>query len=277
MEECLHMYFIENDEIRSSCDFNSERFEAGNYVYEVIRVVNGKPLFLKDHIKRFYESFSFNELDSPVNNNQLRHSIKTLISINKIDTGNIKIIALNRKANQALWFAAWFIPCYYPSHEMYLQGVDVALFDMQRPNPNAKIQRQDYKQLILSQISKLNVFELLLLHNGTITEGSRSNIFFIEDKYVVTAPESTVLKGITRDKVFNVCFEKGLLLKEKEILVDQLPYYQSAFLTGTSPKVLPIRQIAGFPPFSTKNVLIDSISAGYENMIRLDQKSFVWE
>ncbi len=78
---------------------------------------------------------------------------------------------------------------------------------------------------------------------GRITEGSRSNVFFVKDGCFVTAPAEEVLPGITRQKVIELLAGSGYALKEHSLSAAELPQVQAAFLTGTSPKILPIRSI----------------------------------
>ena len=64
MENCLLNHYILNAELRNSCDFNPDLLASGPGIYEVFRVIEGKPLFLDEHIDRFfrsadYENFSY--------------------------------------------------------------------------------------------------------------------------------------------------------------------------------------------------------------------------
>jgi branched-chain amino acid aminotransferase len=72
-----------------------------------------------------------------------------------------------------------------------------------------------------------------------ITEGSRSNIFFVRRNTLVTAPDNLVLSGITRKHILDICTIEKIRIEFRSISVDELSGYESVFMTGTSPVVLP--------------------------------------
>jgi branched-chain amino acid aminotransferase len=112
-----------------------------------------------------------------------------------------------------------------------------------------------------------NWFEVLLVDGeGSITEGSRSNVFFVKDNDLYCAPLNKVLKGITLLKVLDICDEKGILVHFVNILPPMLSGFDAAFLTGTSPKVLPLCSV-GENKFSTVNPVVEKIRKHYNQMI----------
>jgi branched-subunit amino acid aminotransferase/4-amino-4-deoxychorismate lyase len=56
METGLLNYFVLNEELKDTCDFNPVILKNGRGIYEVFRVIDGTPLFLEEHIERFYHS-----------------------------------------------------------------------------------------------------------------------------------------------------------------------------------------------------------------------------
>ena len=84
-------------------------------------------------------------------------------------------------------------------------------------------------------------------HNGFITEGSRTNIFFIQGNKFYTAPNSIVLLGIMRSKVIELIVELNFTLIEECIHTSRINQMDAAFITGTSPRILPIQNINEVP------------------------------
>lgn len=112
------------------------------------------------------------------------------------------------------------------------------------------------------------VFEVLIIdRQGNITEGSKSNLFFLKGDKLVTPPESSVLPGITRHKVIELCRHFNIPLSFRKIPYHQLADFNEAFLTGTSPKILPIRQIDNFK-FGISSQIIRKLMQAYERLIR---------
>ncbi len=71
------------------------------------------------------------------------------------------------------------------------------IIDWERDNPNVKIIKADYKEAVADGFARNNKFgrpfELLLAdQKGLLTEGSRSNLFFIRDNQVITAPDERI-------------------------------------------------------------------------------------
>jgi len=125
-------------------------------------------------------------------------------------------------------------------------------------------------------MEKYKVYELLLTSDGKVTEGSRSNIFFIKGQTIFTAPGDSVLKGITRKKIFGVCKKIRFEVIEKVISINELSDYEAAFLSGTSPKVLPIKQIQGLSEYDTQNETLNKVREAYDELIDSYQKTFKW-
>ena len=76
-----------------------------------------------------------------------------------------------------------------------------------------------------------------------ITEGSRSNVFFVKDDVFYTAPAFQILVGITRQKVVDCLNGLNYPLIEQAVKASEMNQFDAVFLTGTSPKVLPVKSI----------------------------------
>ena len=60
-------------------------------VYEVLRVIDGKPLFLEDHLERMKNSFDLINEEFLLKNDEIKEKIKNLINKENKLCGNIKI------------------------------------------------------------------------------------------------------------------------------------------------------------------------------------------
>jgi branched-chain amino acid aminotransferase len=78
---------------------------------------------------------------------------------------------------------------------------------------------------------------------GNITEGSRSNVFFVAGNKVFTSPDECVLKGITRDYVIQVIEKEGMQVDKTLVNTADLGHIEGVFITGTSIKALPVSMI----------------------------------
>jgi branched-chain amino acid aminotransferase len=120
-------------------------------------------------------------------------------------------------------------------------------------------------------IKEKSVFEVLLAdRHGNITEGSRSNVFFIKDGELYTPPAAQILKGVTRLKVLEVAEKMGLKIHEEAISAEQALESDAAFISGTSPGVLPISSIED-RSFDVNDAVLRQIMNNYDQLLLQDQ------
>jgi branched-chain amino acid aminotransferase len=213
-------------------------------LYEVIRIIEGIPVFLEDHLDRLYQSARLTGMNLLPDPFSLAGKIKKYVTSQKQETGNIKLSFSFKNRTSEPRFELKFIPHYYPTPEEYANGVKVGLMHADRPIPQAKIQHADITDRVNRIILDSSLFEVLLVDSeGNITEGSRSNVFFIKNETLFSPPGKKVLQGITRIKVLQICEKTGIRVIESAIPANTTDQYEAAFLTGTSPKILSISSV----------------------------------
>jgi D-alanine transaminase len=83
--------------------------------------------------------------------------------------------------------------------------------------------------------------ECIFVRNGLITEGSRSNIFFVIDGTLFTHPESEhILSGVTRKNILRIAKKTGIPVKEEPLHEKKLGFIHESFITNTSEEVTPV-------------------------------------
>ncbi|ARC85351.1 aminotransferase class IV family protein [Clostridium argentinense CDC 2741] len=265
MSEVTNKYFIYNGEIKEADQYENIKPTGSKLLYEVIRIIDGKPLFLKEHIERLENSIGLAEQEITINKEGLSKDILELVKVNKVYEGNIKLIL--DKENIYIFF----IKHSYPSEEMYKKGVKTILYFGERENPNAKIINNQFREKVNSEIKSNNAYEAILVdRNGYITEGSRSNIFMIKDEVVLTAPLKDVLPGITRMKIIEACNDLNLKVEEKPISYNEINTLNGLFISGTSPKVLPINSVGDIVVKSQEDKITKKIMDKFNKIIAED-------
>jgi branched-chain amino acid aminotransferase len=79
---------------------------------------------------------------------------------------------------------------------------------------------------------------------GYVSEGSGENIFVVANDTVLTPPlSSSILAGITRDSVIQICHQLGITVKERSIQRAALYVADEAFFSGTAAEITPIRSV----------------------------------
>ncbi len=259
----IHKYFVFNEQLQPVSTFVPAENEGG--IYEVLRVVNGVPLFLDEHLKRFKHSAELAGKEIRYSCTQIEAFLTQLIVRNEVDKGNILISC---KTN----LKAFFIAHNYPSDEEYNKGVVCGLLHAERMNPNAKVFQTEVRKQANKMMATKGFYEVLLVdHERRITEGSRSNVFFIKGDELITPPGKQVLLGITRQKTIACAQQLGLKLSEEDVSKEQLPTFDAALITGTSPKILPVKEVAG-KLFNVNNKVLRALMKEYDNRIEEDIK-----
>ncbi len=262
----VHKYFILNGELIGTKQFVSAENEGG--VYEVLRVVDGIPLFLEDHLERFYHSAKLAGRNIGYSDSQIREFLKNLIEKNKVYAGNIMIYC---KINLEIFFVSHV----YPSDKMYEEGINCGILKAERDNPNAKVLHTTVRNRADLIISEKGFYELLLVdHLGKVTEGSRSNVFFVSENEIVTSPANRVLVGITRQKTLQLAADLNIQVVEREVNFSELQAFDAAFITGTSPKILPIIKIDAFK-FNPQNQIVGQLMKRYNELIEMYVKKSI--
>lgn len=266
MDSSYRKYYFCNEEIKDSNSFSDEFLLSGKSLYEVFRVESGVPIFLENHMDRLVNSTKIMKLALPYSIEKIKNQIYKLIKINKCEYGNIKIVF--NFYQDIINFYAYFLKHNYPDKLQYENGVDTIFFHGERDMPNAKVMNVSFRKSVDEKINEANVYEAILVdRNGNITEGSKSNIFIVKGKEVYTAPLKAVLPGITREMIISIIEDKGYKLMEKDVNFKDIENMDGLFISGTSPKVLPVRRVGNLEFLSVKNAVIQDIAEGYNDKI----------
>jgi len=238
MNECFGKKFVLNGELHPADLFDNTLVYEGESVYEVIRMVKGLPVFFHDHMERLASSVRLQHKEIIADIASLRKDIINLTRSDKKKETNLKIVFnYNGKSSNYL---VYFIEPIYPSQEQYKKGVKGTLFFGERKNPESKIINHKLRSSISHKLIREVSYEALLVNGkNEITEGSRSNIFFLKGDILVTAPDEVILCGITRKYILEICRMNKIEVRFACVRVEDLLEYDAAFMTGTSPMVLP--------------------------------------
>ncbi|MBR0128062.1 MAG: aminotransferase class I/II-fold pyridoxal phosphate-dependent enzyme [Firmicutes bacterium] len=231
-------------------------------VYEVVRLIDGRPQFLPEHFERLENSMGSIGMAVPFTYQKLEESIHDLAEEGQIANHNIKL-EVDVSGHSILYLN----PTHYPSAEQYAKGVRTELFDGERKNPNIKMMDQTLRDATDEAIKKHDLYEVILVdRDGCITEGSRSNVFFIKKGEVYTSPLHQVLPGVTRRKIIEIVKDKGIRFHEVPINASDIGSFDAAFISGTSPKVLPIASI-GEETYDVNDPLLRDIMRWYDEAL----------
>jgi branched-chain amino acid aminotransferase len=212
-------------------------------VYEVFRVFRHKPLFLDEHMERMFKSIELLGFDKPYLRDEIVAHLNELLDTEPERIGNIKI-RLSWWPEPILEIG--YIPHRYPTPQEQTEGVVVSTFHAIRNTPNIKLWNAALRERTNNELKTKGVYEVLLVNEeGYITEGGRTNHFYVKDSILYTAPLVSVLPGITRQKTVMLALELNIPLVEKYLSESEVGRMDEMFTTGTSAGICPIAVVNG--------------------------------
>ena len=257
---------LQNNIVKNDIDFSESIFENGLSIYEVIRIFRGKPIFLGDNLVRLDNSLKKSKIDIDVSDLHVPDKLNQFIALKHMEEGNLKYV-LHFTNNPVPEEYIYQIPHSYPSEHDYETGIDTITQYAIRKNPEVKYINGELRNMTNALMKEHHVYEILLIDDeGYITEGSRSNVFFIKNDVLYTASTCYVLPGTSRKRVFDICKEQGITIVEQRVLLSDIQEYDAAFITGTSPLILPIRRINNIR-LNPQNSLLKKLMNTYFSLI----------
>jgi D-alanine transaminase len=227
--------------------------QFGDGIYEVVRIYNGKPFLLDEHLDRLEQSASSIHLALEYTREKLKDLIYEGIKRSGLKEAEVYIQITRGVA---------------PRHHLYPKNTSPMLSMAVKPPrviPNEKRKHgikvilQDDERWANCYIKSLNLLpnvmakqkafengadEAILLRKSWITEGSSSNVFAIKHGTLYTPPATKrILNGITRMAIIKIAENLGIPYQEVEITSGFLIHAEEVFITSTSIELLPVVQV----------------------------------
>lgn len=261
MNECAGKKFVLNGLLQPSDLFDNSLVYEGDSIYEVIRMAKGSPVFFHDHMERLLSSVRIQQRAMLAMPDIIRRDIINLSRTEKKKEINLKIVFNYNQDSEN--YLIYFIETIYPSAEQYNKGVKGILYFAERKDPESKVINHKLRSSIYHNLILEGGYEALLVNEQEcITEGSRSNIFFLKGDSLTTAPDNAVLNGITRKYILDICSENNIAVEFRCVPVSSVPDFDAVFMTGTSPMVLQFNSI-GDVHFKVPSPLIEQLRRLY--------------
>jgi len=170
-------YFSKNGELlpieKAVVPLSNVEYQYGFGVYENIRVHDGAPYFLKDHIERLEESARIIGLAHSFDGAFVGKSIAKLTEKNGRESYNIKILLVGGKE------PSLFILCLnplFPDKKLYAEGATFVTYEYERQFPHAKTLNMLPSYLAYKKAREVGCYDALLVNSkGCVTEGTRTS------------------------------------------------------------------------------------------------------
>jgi len=263
-------------------DLYSQTLHYGYGVFEGIRsykTASGETKIFKEveHFERLKNSAEALNLPYPWTVDELIRASYEVLSLNNLQDAYIRPLvyapanmSFNLNKESFITIEAWEMQ---PFLGEKLLSVMTSSFE--RPNPKAfKIEAKAtghyVNSIMASQEAKAKGFDEALLKdmNGFIAEGPGAN-FFVEKEGILYTPQpGSILPGITRATVFEICKKLDIKVIEKQITPDDVYGADSAFFCGTAAEIIGIASLDKIPFTKTwDETQGKKIQKAYKNLV----------
>jgi len=235
----------------------------GSSVFEGIRAYDtqsGPAVFrLRDHMERLKNSGKMYRMEPEYTTEELCDAVIETIRKNKMGPcyirpfafrgfGTFGVNPLNNPLETYICIWEWGK---YLGDDALEQGVDVCVSSWRRFAPSTfPALAKAGSNYMNSQLIKMEALMdgyaegIALDTNGFVSEGSGENIFIVK-KGILHTPSisSSILPGLTRNTVMEICKDLGYEVREAMILRESLYEADEVFFTGTAAEITPVRSV----------------------------------
>ncbi len=262
--------FVPEEEAKISIYDSALMF--GDMVFEMTRSFNKKQFKLREHLQRLYNGIKILRIPIDMSMDEMEQACYETIKRNdplftaqdehrlmiNVSRGPLGIYApifggqLKPTVVIADFPLKWTVAYMGP---LFDSGIN-AFITSQRAIPaqllEPKIKNRSRIHYQMANIEAANVkgdnvWALMLDPDGFIAEGTGDNFFIVKDGVVVTPEGRNILRGISRDYIFELCLQLGIKCIEKNIETYDVYTADEAFMTGTPFCVLPVTLLNGEP------------------------------
>jgi D-alanine transaminase/branched-chain amino acid aminotransferase len=234
--------------------------QRGYGIFDYLRVADNKPLFLEDHLERFYNSANIMRLQVKETKEEILAKVYELIKMNNLAYSGIRLIIGGGDSadgytifEPSLMIVQQPIPT--PPDTMNLAGIKLVTKDYQRQL--ARVKTTDYLMAIHLQpwMKEQGADDILYYSNGIVRECPRSNFFMIKNGTIITATNNMLL-GITRKNIIKIANENNIPVEERDFTLEELKTADEAFISSSTKRVTAVKQIDDYilPTISDQSI-----------------------
>ena len=247
----------------------------GDGIWSGIRFHNNNFLFLKDHLNRLFDDAKKISLKIHLTKKQISKILFDTIKINKMKTDVHLRLIISRGIKSTPYQDPVFtiskptiiiIPEYkQPQDSIYKKGLVLKTVKTIRGPHNVQDPR-------INSLSKLNCIlacieakkqkadEALMFDiKGNIATNNSTHFFYVKENCVYTSTGKYCVKGITRQKVIDLCKKNKIKVKEIDFKLKDVLKADESFVTGTFANIIPVKKINSKKFNLKKNIITNKL------------------
>ena len=227
----------------------------GDAIYEAVRIYNGRPWLLEEHMDRLRQSLQGLKIER--DSGECEHNLRRLIASTQIKYG-VLYIQVSRGVGPRSHVPPKDM---IPNELMFLKEVPLEYNAEKRKRglkvwlePDTRWSGCHFKtvNLLGNCLAAMAADEqgadeaLLFNQEDFITEGTHTSFFAVKEGQLLTTPQCPeILPGITRDFLIKAAADAGIKTEFAWIRKEQVKLMDEVLLTGTTSEIMPVVSIDG--------------------------------
>ena len=232
-------------------------FTRSDVTYDVVHVWKGSFFRLDDHLDRFQRSCERLRLDPGYRRDDMRALLMSCVRLSGLRDAYVEMICTRGVPapgsrdprlcrNRFFAFAIPFV--WIISPERQKEGAHLIISEVPRIAPASvdptvkNFHWGDLTRALFEAFDRGSESAVLVDDEGYLSEGPGFNVFCVHEGGVTT-PGGTVLEGITRRSVHELCETLGVSFALKRITPDRLRDADEVFISSTAGGVMPVSRV----------------------------------
>lgn len=235
-------------------------------VFDATRTFDGRLFRMRDHLERLFRSFQFMRMDPGLNIEECAEIWEEVTRLNEPlrGSGDFQVRQFVTRGKSALlgqqgnvsetMTPTVIVTALNIDFTRYAANYDTGahvVFPSTRAyhttSVEPKVKTYNRMNFVMAQLEAEDIdpnsWPVLLDQSGNIAEGVGGNLFIAADGVLKTPKSSTILKGISRQVVFELAAQLGIPVVEEDLQPYDAYTADEAFLTTSTYCVLPVSPI----------------------------------
>ena len=219
-------------------------FRRSYAAFDYLRVINGRPLFMEDHLDRFENSARILGLELQLNRDDFQAHLLELADLNVAAEAGLQLFLTGGPAEDGFTpvspqLYVYFTPMPDRDPTQYQQGAKLITWQYSRDLPEAKTTNYLMAVHLGNSMREAGAVDALYHDGDRALEATRSNLFVVNENSKVVTPGQDILAGVTRKNVLRA-LESQIEVEIRDVTLTELYGAQEVFLTSTTKGALPI-------------------------------------
>ena len=256
-------------------------FLMGDGVWEGIRLIQDKWIFLDEHIDRLFEGARAIDLELGLSAEQITNAILETQHANNMSdqaharvmfTRGVKVKPFQQPA-LSISGPTFVIIMEHSDPHAKAQGITMATVPQIRGMPmsqDPKLNSHSKLNCILAciQANKMGADEALMLDpHGFVNTTNSCNFFIVKNGEVWTSTGDYCMNGITRKKIILLCKDNSIPVFEKNFSLVDVYSADEVFITGTLGSLVPVLELDKRTFDAKNNKLTQTLQSLYNDLI----------